>query len=455
MIGFTKMQKFLCEWKGKSEAPTGDHDLRRPPETYPKTNWLSYEDNDYEGYIDEITATVIRGWAVNKLDPNSPIEIGIYEEDKLLKVVTTSQFREDLKDLQKGNGYHGFEFEIPGALQDRRYHLLHIRYMDNAQNLYRSPIYRQFFPDDPAGNHQYLISQQINTCKKNKWLGELYLQSDFEFRKNSFPQTDEKPWLDDQDWKATLNQQHDLSETDRQLCEKFATDGYVVIKNVIPETELDTAWNELLDAWRSGRLPSRPRPPKFDPKWGRIGNIHNFVPAMRGILEHPLLIEKIELLLGVPCIPFQTIPSFTGSEQLAHSDAIHMTTYPLGYLAAAWIAFEDIADDSGPLEFYPGSHRLPYYLSDDTGMSLEDCRKGRAVYEQTYEPFIQSLIQKNNLEKKYFLARKGEILIWHHNLIHGGSPVKNLSSTRESLVCHYFGKESVCYHDLVGSLASL
>ncbi len=455
MIGSKNIRRFLGKWRRESKVPSLNHVRPGPPNTYPKIDWLWYEGNDYEGYIDEITNTAIRGWAVNKVNPNSPIEVGIYEEDRLLGVATANQFREDLKELRKGNGYHGFEFEIPDALRDRRSHLVHVRYKENAKDLYRSPIYRSFFPDNHSENQKYLISQQIHISKKNKWLEELYDQTDFEFRKESFPETDEKPWLDNADWKNILDQRHDLSEADRQLCAKFAADGYAVIKDVISETELDTAWTELLSAWRSGRLPMRPRPPEFDPKWGRIGNIHNFVPAMRGILEHPVLIEKIELLLGVPCIPFQTIPSFTGSEQLAHSDAIHMTTYPLGYLAAAWIAFEDISADSGPLEFYPGSHRLPYYLSNATGMSLEDCRKSRMVYEQTYEPFIQSLIQKHNLEKKHFLAKKGEILIWHHNLIHGGSPVSNLSSTRESLVCHYFGKESVCYHDLIGSLAHL
>nr|WP_321984985.1 hypothetical protein [uncultured Lichenicoccus sp.] len=29
-------------------------------------------------------------------------------------------------------------------------------------------------------------------------------------------------------------------------------------------------------------------------------------------------------------------------------------TYPLGYLAATWTAFEDIHPDSGPLVYYPG-----------------------------------------------------------------------------------------------------
>jgi len=44
-----------------------------------------------------------------------------------------------------------------------------------------------------------------------------------------------------------------------------------------------------------------------------------------------------------------------------------MTTYPEGYLVGAWVAVEDIHPDSGPLVYYPGSHRLPYYLSKEVG----------------------------------------------------------------------------------------
>ena len=52
-----------------------------------------------------------------------------------------------------------------------------------------------------------------------------------------------------------------------------------------------------------------------------------------------------------------------GSEQAAHSDSIHMTTHPLGYMTAAWIALEEMTPDNGPLIYHPGSHKLPYLLN--------------------------------------------------------------------------------------------
>lgn len=157
-------------------------------------------------------------------------------------------------------------------------------------------------------------------------------------------------------------------------------------------------------------------------------------------------------MLGHPAKLLQTIASHKGSQQAPHSDSIHMTTYPLGYLAAAWIAFEDIGPDCGPLEFYPGSHRLPYVFSHDLGISVEDLKNaGYGSYRERYEPCVQKLIAGHGLRPQFFEARKGDVLIWHANLLHGGSTRKDLRLTRKALVAHYFAKGSFVYHDLAAA----
>jgi ectoine hydroxylase-related dioxygenase (phytanoyl-CoA dioxygenase family) len=155
-------------------------------------------------------------------------------------------------------------------------------------------------------------------------------------------------------------------------------------------------------------------------------------------------------------VPFQSISSHYGSEQNVHSDAIHMTTRPLGGLVAAWVAFDKVSDDSGPVEYYPKSHRLPYVLSQDVGINPNKFeRKGYAEYANKYEPFIYNKINKLSLKSKKFLAQKGDVLFWHHNLLHGGAEIVNKSSTRKSFVFHYFRKDVCCYHDLSGRDADL
>ena len=99
----------------------------------------------------------------------------------------------------------------------------------------------------------------------------------------------------------------------------------------------------------------------------------------------------------------ETIASHKGSQQGVHSDSIHMTTYPRGYLAAAWIAFEDIHPDCGPLVYYPGSHRLPLVFSRDVGIPESDFRReGYGTYHAKYEPRIRELIDEHSSSPTIF-----------------------------------------------------
>jgi ectoine hydroxylase-related dioxygenase (phytanoyl-CoA dioxygenase family) len=171
---------------------------------------------------------------------------------------------------------------------------------------------------------------------------------------------------------------------------------------------------------------------------------------MDEMLFEPRMGRLMSLLLGARARPFQTIVGHKSSRQLEHSDSIHMSTYPLGYLAANWIAYEDAHADAGPLVYYPGSHRLPYLLSEELGIPAESDYAG---YHAIYEPAVQELIRAHGLSAKHFLPKKGDVLLWHANLLHGGSPVKDPLRTRKALVCHFFAEGAVCYHDLTGTLA--
>ena len=46
------------------------------------------------------------------------------------------------------------------------------------------------------------------------------------------------------------------------------------------------------------------------------------------------------------------------------------------------------------------------------------------------------------MEEKNLPMKKGEIFIWKHNLVHGGSEIKNLNKTRNSIVFHIIDEKS-------------
>jgi ectoine hydroxylase-related dioxygenase (phytanoyl-CoA dioxygenase family) len=168
---------------------------------------------------------------------------------------------------------------------------------------------------------------------------------------------------------------------------------------------------------------------------------------IRAITYEKRLTDLLSFLLDKEVVPFQTINFLYGSNQRAHSDSIHMTTYPLGYLIAVWIALEDTNLDNGPLFYYPGSHRLPYLLNNDFNEGETSLRLGKKDYVD-YEDKMEALIAKKGLQKEVFLAKKGDIFIWHANLIHGGLPVVNPTLTRKSMVIHYYAKDVIKYHEI-------
>ena len=159
------------------------------------------------------------------------------------------------------------------------------------------------------------------------------------------------------------------------------------------------------------------------------------------------LMGILNLLLGREAELFQSINFITGSQQRTHSDSIHMTTFPFGNIIAVWIALEDITVDSGPLHYYPGSHTLPYVMNKDFGNESNAWRLGNKTYAD-YEDKIAEVIAQNDLEKKIFLAKKGDLFIWHANLLHGGEPQLNEKQTRKSMVFHYYAKDVIRYHEI-------
>ncbi len=276
------------------------------------------------------------------------------------------------------------------------------------------------------------------------------------FRAENFPNAGPTPWLDRTDAREVVAGHEaagKLMPSDAEMCRKWIDDGYLILPQAIPSDVVDATWAAYEEAVKRGAITLEPEAVSpEDPFPGRFLNPHFHVAELDRLLKHPTLLRTCELLLGRKPIPFQTITSHKGSQQGAHSDSIHMTTYPVGYLAACWIAMEDIHLDSGPLSYFPGSHRAPYLFAKDVGISFEEFRsRGYAPYHERYEPAIRDVVRERNYPERFLEAKKGDVLFWHANLVHGGSVRKDLARSRKAVVCHYYAEGCVCYHDLSGS----
>ncbi len=280
-----------------------------------------------------------------------------------------------------------------------------------------------------------------------------------QFRAGSFPDAGPRPWLDRPDAAEAIETKRargELTAAEAAFARSWVRDGVVVIPRFVADDRIDAAWDAYERALAERRLTPDAEPTDADPLPGRTLNAHFAVPEIDALLHDPGVVELVSVLLGARALPFQTIIGHKASEQPAHSDAIHMTTYPLGYLAATWLAFEDITPESGPLVYYPGSHRLPYVFAEDVAISPDEFRTdGYGPYVQRYEPRIADLVAEHGFEPRTFAPRKGDVLLWHGNLIHGGAPRARIGPSRRALVCHYFAEGCVTYHDLAAAPSHL
>jgi ectoine hydroxylase len=231
-----------------------------------------------------------------------------------------------------------------------------------------------------------------------------------------------------------------LPEALRRGLDEWPEKGYLVAEGLIsPETV--RRLNADVDALRgAGSIRSHHRAERFM-------NAHRKSSAAQEIVSDPALTGVLELILGRPAELFQTISFVRGSQQKAHSDAFHMMTEPAGFLVGVWVALEEIDEDSGPVFYLPGSHRLPYVMSEDLALEspppLLIADKGPAYVER-----MREMAERSGAEPVHFTAKPGDVLFWHHNLMHGGSAIRREGSTRRSLVAHFIARDVLCYHEV-------
>jgi ectoine hydroxylase-related dioxygenase (phytanoyl-CoA dioxygenase family) len=230
-----------------------------------------------------------------------------------------------------------------------------------------------------------------------------------------------------------------LPNPDQESLCAFSENGYAVIRQYLPDGEVNAINDEIESLLRTKKVRfNRKRKIMFAIRSSRL---------LYDIADNPELKEILSALLDGPAVLFQSINFLQGSEQATHSDSIHMTTHPPGGLLGVWIALEDITPENGPLHYFPGSHKLPYYLNADYDNEGNSFLLGDKSYA-AYEDMIRNKIEKQGLKKTIFLAKKGDLLIWHANLFHGGEPHLNRERTRKSMVLHYFREGVICYHEI-------
>ncbi|WP_266368713.1 phytanoyl-CoA dioxygenase family protein [Tellurirhabdus rosea] len=254
-----------------------------------------------------------------------------------------------------------------------------------------------------------------------------------------FPQnyTVNLPWVESPFFKKELKSANLDPETEKMVTQ-FAEEGYVVFDPEIDFSVLD----EVIASLEEKHLATSNL---------RIQDAWAYAEAVRQIAIAPKVMDLLRVLYRREPIPFQTLNFKLGTQQRTHSDSIHFHSIPQRFMCGVWVALEDVRDDNGPLHYYPGSQKLPFYDLVDMGLKGTTAQTIEEVYGKTYikyEDFLEDMIQAQGLKKSILNMKKGQAIIWSANLLHGGEKIKTPGATRYSQVTHYFFEDCVYYTPL-------
>ncbi len=212
---------------------------------------------------------------------------------------------------------------------------------------------------------------------------------------------------------------------------EFNDKGYIIIKSLVPIETIDKIIEEVYI-----NNPNNINNNRLTDIWKNFNIIGE-------LAFNTKILNILKKLYNRKPIPFQTLNFYKGTEQKLHSDQIHFCSDPENFMCGVWIALEDITMEKGPLVYYPGSHKMEFLNMQKLNLKVGDY--------PSYENKIADIIDKSDFKPEYGLIKKGDAIIWHANLIHGGSKrIDDLS--RISMVIHYFFEGMKYWTPIMSSL---
>jgi len=252
------------------------------------------------------------------------------------------------------------------------------------------------------------------------------------------------PWTESPFFNTEL-ESSGLSDADKAFVKHFAEEGYVIFDTNVDPSLFDNIIRGL-----------DPEFQKVTDGNYRIQDAWKFNEDVRKIASLDIVYEKLRLLYKREPLPFQTLNFPVGTQQKTHSDMIHFNSIPERFMCGVWVAFEDIHEGNGPLHYYPGSHKLPFYDLLAIGVKASaniETKKAMMVYLEDYETFIENMVNSLELKKSTLNIKKGQAIIWAANLLHGGERILQPGSTRHSQVTHYYFEDCMYFTPRLSDVA--
>lgn len=246
----------------------------------------------------------------------------------------------------------------------------------------------------------------------------------------------ETPWLDGDllDVAVLKESDHLVDVGMTNLILDWQRNGLVVLPGLLPD-DLIGAYSE---AWlKDNGIPGREMGWPYDTPY-----MH--VEACRDLTAYGPLNEVMEFLIGEPMGVHLNLSGWRSTQRNWHQDGYLNPDTNADHYLAVWMALDDIHPDSGPFEYVPGSHRVfpPVRQEKMFAKMPKNARfdpNWPKYSEEILTPMFEELMDDYGMERKKFMAKKGDVLIWHARLLHRGSPPNVPGTERRSLIAHFSG----------------
>jgi len=249
-------------------------------------------------------------------------------------------------------------------------------------------------------------------------------------------------------WDDLTEQQPDETKT---YMERHADDPWVVLTEWIDHGTLhldfsrDKEFMEMIDLYVAEReklIMDRAIRSNYHDGW-HFSTSYLVCPSMTylGLCRH--ICFYLSKIFNEQPLLHLALTGWVSTQRNWHQDSYLNPPNVWSSYAAAWIALDDIDIDSGPFEYVPGSHRWEVLRRERLFAHLDHATtldpNWPTITQEHVSYVCEEKIAMMGAKRKLFVPRKGQVLLWHSNLIHRGTVPRNHELLRKSLILHYSG----------------
>jgi len=240
-------------------------------------------------------------------------------------------------------------------------------------------------------------------------------------------------WIDRPEARAALESRR-LDPVTRAALGQLMEDGLARLPGNVPAEQCDAVLRDF-----ARYCEGHPEHRKYQDEYGlhdRLACFHMKAASALAIGANPNTLRILEAAFDKPAAIVGSLFFERGSEQDIHRDTPAFFTVPLNHFFGVWTALEDIRPESGQLMYYVRGHRA---IADRPFVG-----SGIANMER-YFADVSAACRRAGCELVEVTAKKGDTFIWHPQLPHGGSAIRDRRLSRRSMVFHYVPLNVPCY----------